>query len=1296
MNLVCETFLFKNPDYRPSDEAKNVPKSETKTKITTEKKEERDTSLDSLPAHQFKNNGQLNKSGRGCQFGGQSYFEGQYIPGVGGPCQACYCLRGQQQCTELRCKPPRSEVNGKLPRNDLLSDLGFKYNFDYDLSPDSHGKVMENHIRIVRESQAEPVSEDPEVIPTTESIISDEPVTAPVITSTTLKSTTTMIDNVEVVASLNVMDFESTKMNVDPPIEKPENTTSSKENKLQVNDTNERMRDTPPVEDVPTDTVPETFNKSSVNVEDASVTHIEDDSNITGTTNPPSEFYDDYYYDYEELEDTTSVPRLSITEILNKLRNKNEGSIGSLADILPDPITGTNVEEVNNPEEPLKEKEQDKHNRVQDFVSYDVDVGASIIAGTDESDVIGVGQVIPIDLHTEEELPAILSSQSPPDFSSTTNTPSTSTTTTSTTTTAITTTTPVSTTSTTEITSTTSEKTKLQSTLFDTFFSLFRGKDPKDKETKEPSPKLPPLPPPPPFLEKPPPPPPQSDIGEENNAADIFEAPPSFFKPPPPPPLTEDAVPSEVIEDKFDTETKTNELDSELDFEAKPTIENEVRARPKLPNGSATRNQLPPLRRRPTISEGSKPFNPGLFASRPKLPILKPSADVEEEAPVAELPSDPLVEGGFSAIKPANSTTTTTTTTEKPEMTDEKPTLPPSLPNLQIIPFVAADALVNQGSPPVEEQNGFSPKPFGNVAAQDCREGGKVWKNGETVARGDNDPCVVCRCHLGKVICQRYECAKVPEGCTAEETPQEGECCPKITCDKSANVSIIDTLPSFRPIEEEVKEEEIKEEEPSSPIRPSPFSHHNRRPPFIPGLRRPKPSNPLLSLTKPKLPSAFRTTEEPVAEKREVDETEAEESPKSGPIRPIRPISPRHPLKQLKPTTNKPIGGRPRPFSFRNRTGTRPPFVPPRRKSGPGGLSNIIAFTKSPPEVTETTSPSFTTTTPTTTRLPAFILRSSTPPPEEIEETVRPEQLDAETFDNIFADLLPKDEDSLPQPIHSDVFEEETQPDNPFIPQPDKPFNTRPDKPFITQPDKPFIPQPDKPFNTRPDKPFITQPDKPFIAQPDKPFITRPDKPFITQSDKPFITQPDKPFNTRPDKPFNTQPDKPFIIQPDKPFITQPDKPFTQPDKPFITQPDKPFNTQPDSPFILPEILIPKPLPPTNKITLDHGDITNFVQQDKFSFIANSRRPEVKFERQPAIAPIRVQKPNKKLPEIPEVVKAQLPLGNDPILVSGLLELAGCNVYGRMFEVGEDIQEISGQCKACQCTKVGVQCLPIC
>lgn len=44
----------------------------------------------------------------------------------------------------------------------------------------------------------------------------------------------------------------------------------------------------------------------------------------------------------------------------------------------------------------------------------------------------------------------------------------------------------------------------------------------------------------------------------------------------------------------------------------------------------------------------------------------------------------------------------------------------------------------------------------------------------------------------------------------------------------------------------------------------------------------------------------------------------------------------------------------------------------------------------------------------------------------------------------------------------------------------------------------------------------------------------------------------------------------------------------------------------------------------------------------------------------------------------------------------GLLKLAGCNIYGRMYRVGRIISELSGPCLQCMCKEaVGVHCTPL-
>lgn len=45
--------------------------------------------------------------------------------------------------------------------------------------------------------------------------------------------------------------------------------------------------------------------------------------------------------------------------------------------------------------------------------------------------------------------------------------------------------------------------------------------------------------------------------------------------------------------------------------------------------------------------------------------------------------------------------------------------------------------------------------------------------------------------------------------------------------------------------------------------------------------------------------------------------------------------------------------------------------------------------------------------------------------------------------------------------------------------------------------------------------------------------------------------------------------------------------------------------------------------------------------------------------------------------------------------LDGILKLAGCNIYGRMYRVGKIITELTNPCLECMCTESGVQCSKI-
>ncbi|CAH0692635.1 unnamed protein product [Chilo suppressalis] len=54
------------------------------------------------------------------------------------------------------------------------------------------------------------------------------------------------------------------------------------------------------------------------------------------------------------------------------------------------------------------------------------------------------------------------------------------------------------------------------------------------------------------------------------------------------------------------------------------------------------------------------------------------------------------------------------------------------------------------------------------------------------------------------------------------------------------------------------------------------------------------------------------------------------------------------------------------------------------------------------------------------------------------------------------------------------------------------------------------------------------------------------------------------------------------------------------------------------------------------------------------------------------------------------VVETARPASSLPL--PGILKLAGCNIYGRMYRVGRIITELSTPCQECWCTELGVQC----
>ncbi|XP_059061263.1 mucin-2 [Achroia grisella] len=61
----------------------------------------------------------------------------------------------------------------------------------------------------------------------------------------------------------------------------------------------------------------------------------------------------------------------------------------------------------------------------------------------------------------------------------------------------------------------------------------------------------------------------------------------------------------------------------------------------------------------------------------------------------------------------------------------------------------------------------------------------------------------------------------------------------------------------------------------------------------------------------------------------------------------------------------------------------------------------------------------------------------------------------------------------------------------------------------------------------------------------------------------------------------------------------------------------------------------------------------------------------------------------------PESAEISRPHAPNLLPVGPGLKLAGCNIYGRMYRVGRIIAELSTPCQECWCTELGVQCKPL-
>ncbi|KAJ8910384.1 hypothetical protein NQ315_017277, partial [Exocentrus adspersus] len=188
-----------------------------------------------------------------------------------------------------------------------------------------------------------------------------------------------------------------------------------------------------------------------------------------------------------------------------------------------------------------------------------------------------------------------------------------------------------------------------------------------------------------------------------------------------------------------------------------------------------------------------------------------------------------------------------------------EPSLPPSLPNVRIIPFVAADALdakkelpkentvypskkvsdasfgyTNLFSPPIETEGGFIPKDpplldnfYENVVTvpsitlapkqnnDNCvdQEGREVL-HGQSVA--SDSPCTTCTCFYRNIVCQKPTCSLPRPGCRKSPVQDITLCCPLYVCDAEAPTVVLDRM------EESSNSQEILTP-PNKIVTPDPF-----------------------------------------------------------------------------------------------------------------------------------------------------------------------------------------------------------------------------------------------------------------------------------------------------------------------------------------------------------------------------------------------------------------------------------------------------------------------------------------
>lgn len=103
---------------------------------------------------------------------------------------------------------------------------------------------------------------------------------------------------------------------------------------------------------------------------------------------------------------------------------------------------------------------------------------------------------------------------------------------------------------------------------------------------------------------------------------------------------------------------------------------------------------------------------------------------------------------------------------------------------------------------------------------------------------------------------------------------------------------------------------------------------------------------------------------------------------------------------------------------------------------------------------------------------------------------------------------------------------------------------------------------------------------------------------------------------------------------------------------------------------------------------LDHNHYNNAEQ---YQYLPGD--PSQSHTESYVIHPVNVDKLKQHQDPVAIITKPPNNLRNsDP---AGILKLAGCNIYGRMYRVGRIISELSNPCLLCKCTEFGVNCTPL-